>query len=138
MSELITENTGPAATAAARAPETVKKKATRGARAPRAAKPEGKPGKKTTSVNGAPKAAPKARNAKAPKAGATREGSKTETILGLLKRPGGAALKELMKATSWQAHSVRGFLSAVIGKKMGLTVASTKTENGDRTYSVEA
>jgi hypothetical protein len=38
----------------------------------------------------------------------TRDGSKTAKILDLLKRPGGATLKELMKATSWQAHSVRG------------------------------
>jgi hypothetical protein len=51
---------------------------------------------------------------------------------------GGVSLKELIQATSWQAHSVRGFLSAAIGKKMRLTVASTKAENGDRTYSVKA
>jgi hypothetical protein len=46
-------------------------------------------------------------------------------------------LKELIKATDWQAHSVRGYLSAVVSKKMGLTVASTKAENGDRAYSVK-
>ncbi len=138
MSELITETGEGTATAVAQAPETAKKKATRGASVPRAAKSEGKPSKKTTSAKKAPKAALKAKAAKAPKAKAAREGSKTETILGLLKRPGGVTLKELMKATSWQAHSVRGFLSAAIGKKMGLTVASTKAENGDRTYSVKA
>ena len=42
-----------------------------------------------------------------------------------------------MKATDWQAHSVRGFLSGTIGKKMGLKVASTKTEDGERTYSIK-
>lgn len=40
-----------------------------------------------------------------------REGSKTQTILGLLNRPGGVALQQIMQATHWQAHSVRGFLS---------------------------
>jgi hypothetical protein len=66
-----------------------------------------------------------------------RDGSKTEKILDLLKRPGGATSKELMKATGWLPHSVRGFLSGTVGKKMGLTVTSTKGEDGERTYSVE-
>jgi hypothetical protein len=52
----------------------------------------------------------------------------------MLKRPGGATLKEIMKATGWQPHSVRGFLSGTIGKKMGLKVESTKTESGERSY----
>jgi hypothetical protein len=49
----------------------------------------------------------------------------------------GASLKELMKATGWQAHSVRGFLSGSLGKKMGLTVTSTKTADRERHYSVK-
>jgi hypothetical protein len=67
-----------------------------------------------------------------------RGGSKTAKILDLLKRPGGATSKELMKATGWLPHSVRGFLSGTVGKKMGLTVTSAKGEDGERTYSVEA
>ncbi len=67
-----------------------------------------------------------------------REGSKTNKVLDLLKRPGGVTAKELMKATGWQPHSVRGFLSGTIGKKMGLTVTSTKSEDGERSYSVKA
>jgi len=43
-----------------------------------------------------------------------------------------------MKATDWQAHSVRGFLSGTLGKKMGLTVASVKESDGGRTYSIKA
>jgi hypothetical protein len=39
-----------------------------------------------------------------------RGGSKTARILDLLKRPGGATSKELMKATGWSLHSVRGWL----------------------------
>jgi hypothetical protein len=40
-----------------------------------------------------------------------------------------------MKVTGWQAHSVRGFISGTLGKKMGLTVKSEKRENGSRVYS---
>jgi hypothetical protein len=86
------------------------------------------------------KSAKKAKAAKkAPKGHkkAARDGSKAAKVLDLLKRVDGATLKELMKATGWQAHSVRGFLSGTIGKKMGLKVASTKTEDGERTYSIK-
>jgi Protein of unknown function (DUF3489) len=75
---------------------------------------------------------------KTPKAASARKGSKTAKILALLKWPGGAALKELMKATGWQPHSVRGFLSGVLTKKMGLKVRSVKGASGERRYSVKA
>ena len=68
------------------------------------------------------------------KAAARRRGSKTAKILDLLKRPGGVTLKELIKATGWQAHSVRGFLSGAIGKKMGIRVESSKRPDGERSY----
>ena len=42
-----------------------------------------------------------------------------------------------MKATGWQKHSVRGFISGALGKKMGLTVESTKGEDGERNYSIK-
>ena len=71
-------------------------------------------------------------------ANGTREGSKTGLILELLKREGGVSLQELMSAAGWQAHSVRGFLSAIVNKKMGLTVVSTKHEDGTRIYSIGA
>ena len=71
-------------------------------------------------------------------ANAARDGSKTAQVLDLLKRSGGATMKELMKATGWQPHSVRGFLSGTVGKKMGLTVTSTKGDDGERSYSVKA
>ena len=69
--------------------------------------------------------------------GEARIGSKAAKILDLLQRSDGATLAELMKSTGWQAHSVRGFLSGTIGKKMGLSVTSTKAEDGGRTYSVK-
>src|ERR1035437_5886843 len=65
-----------------------------------------------------------------------REGSKTAIILDLIRRPKGATLEELMAAAGWQAHSVRGFLSAVVGKKMGLKLESTKGEDGKRKYQI--
>jgi hypothetical protein len=79
---------------------------------------------------------------KAPKGGkkvsAVRDDSKTAKILELLKRSGGVTAEELMKFTGWQPHSVRGFLSGTIGKKMGLTVTSSKSEDGERGYSIKS
>ena len=69
-------------------------------------------------------------------AAGVREGSKTATVLELLKRSEGATLKDLMDATGWQPHSVRGFLSGTVGKKMGLTFRSAKKEDGSRVYSI--
>src|SRR5437868_566140 len=67
-----------------------------------------------------------------------RDGSKTATMLELLTRKGGATLNELMAATEWQAHSVRGFLSGTVRKKMGLKIESRKTAAGERAYSIQA
>jgi hypothetical protein len=79
---------------------------------------------------------------KAPKppkeAGDVRHGSKAAKVLDLLKRPEGATLIALMKATEWQAHSVRGFLSGTVRKKLGLTVEPAKSADGERSYSVKA
>jgi len=65
------------------------------------------------------------------------QGSKTAKFLDLLKRSGGATSADLMKATGWQAHSVRRFISGVLGRKMGLKVTSTKVEDGARRYSLK-
>jgi len=67
-----------------------------------------------------------------------RPGSKTAKVLTLLKRPEGASLKQLLKATGWQPHSVRGFLSGTVVKKMGLKISSIKAESGERRYKVMA
>jgi hypothetical protein len=107
---------------------TATKKASAGARRANVAPGKGKTGNKAAPKKKAPKSA---RND-------AREGSKTAAILELLKRPGGVTAKELLKATGWQPHSLRGFLSGTVGKKMGLTVTSTKGEDGERSYSVKA
>jgi hypothetical protein len=54
----------------------------------------------------------------------------------MLQRPEGATLEGLMKATGWQAHSVRGFLSATVGKQMELKVDSSKRDDGQRLYRI--
>jgi hypothetical protein len=61
---------------------------------------------------------------------------KGATIIELLRRKQGATLAELSKATRWQPHSVRGFLSAQVGKKLGLKLESTKREDGQRVYQI--
>ncbi len=67
-----------------------------------------------------------------------RPDTKTDKVIELLKRPDGVTLKELMAATKWQAHSVRGFISGALKKKMGLAVESTQTAHGERNYWIKA
>jgi len=132
MTSTTEEQTKTEASASARAQE-VATKANVAPRKPRVAPSKPRSAKMATSVKKrakAPKVANRAKSAVA------REGSKTAKVLGLLRRPDGATLKELMKATNWQPHSVRGFLSGTIGKKMGLKVTSAKGEGGERSYSV--
>ena len=70
-----------------------------------------------------------------PKATAPRAESKGAKILEMIGRAKGATLAEIMKATDWQAHSVRGFISTA-GKKHSVTIESSKNEAGDRVYRV--
>jgi hypothetical protein len=83
------------------------------------ARSKSKPARKATSAKKAPR---------------SRPGSKTAKILDLLKRPAGVSLKELTKATGWQAHSVRGFLCGAVARKMGASVESFKRSGGERAY----
>jgi hypothetical protein len=122
------------ATATAKEPEAPKKAGAAPRRA-HVASSKAKSGKKPTSAKKGAKTTKGAQTAK--KASGARQGSKTQQVLDLLKRPGGATTKELMKATGWQPHSMRGFLSGTVGKKMGLAVTSTKGEDGERSYSVK-
>jgi uncharacterized protein DUF3489 len=64
-----------------------------------------------------------------------RQTSKLATVIALLRRPKGASIDDLCKATGWQAHSVRGALSGAIKKKLGLAVESRETD-GARVYRV--
>jgi Protein of unknown function (DUF3489) len=107
------------------------------AQAPTVAPTKPKPGTQATTA-AKPAKAPKRGKTKAAEAvkTKTRAGSKTAQVLEMLKRPGGATLKAIMADTGWQVHSVRGFISGTLGKKMGLSVESTKGEDGERTYSL--
>jgi hypothetical protein len=66
--------------------------------------------------------------------GEVRTGTKKAIVLALLRREQGATLAEIAKATDWQNQSIRGFISASVGKKMGLKVESAKNHAGERTY----
>jgi hypothetical protein len=65
-----------------------------------------------------------------------RPGTKSATLLGLLKSKRGATLAEMMNATGWQAHSVRGFLAGSLRKRHGLTAKSECREGEDRRYRI--
>ena len=64
-------------------------------------------------------------------------GSKQDKIVALLQRPQGATLAKVVKATGWQAHSVRGFFAGTLRKKLGLKLVSTVAD-GVRVYRIAA
>jgi hypothetical protein len=88
-------------------------------------------------AQGAPKGKKSTKKASpAKKPARAREGSKKAQVLELLRRAGGATLAEIMKATGWQAHTVRGFVSGTLTKKLGLKVESFRSDAKERTYRV--
>ena len=62
--------------------------------------------------------------------------TKQQACLDLLNRQEGATVEELQAATGWQQHSVRGFLSGAVKKKLGLTLLSEKPDVGPRRYHI--
>jgi hypothetical protein len=67
----------------------------------------------------------------------TAAATKSQKIIDLLKRANGASMAELTKATSWQDHSVRGFMSGTLKKKLGLEIISTREADKDRRYFIK-
>jgi hypothetical protein len=105
-------------------------KASAAARKPPLAAAQAQSARKLTQGKKAPKHRPRAKPA------TVGQGSKSAHVVTLLKKSKGATLAELIKATGWQAHSVRGFLSGTLRKKMGLKVESAKRGDGERVYSI--
>jgi hypothetical protein len=62
--------------------------------------------------------------------------SKKDEVIAMLRRPEGATVDEVARATGWQRHTVRGVFSGTLKKKLGLMLASTKEERG-RVYRVD-
>jgi hypothetical protein len=75
--------------------------------------------------------------AKPPRKSKAQRTTKAASMLALLQRKAGASIPELMQASGWQAHSVRGFLSGQVNKREDLTLTSEVTEIGRR-YRIES
>ena len=65
-----------------------------------------------------------------------RSDTKQAEMIALLQRAKGATLDELVAATGWQAHTVRGAMSGALKKRLGLTIASEKVETRGRVYRI--
>jgi hypothetical protein len=76
-----------------------------------------------------------AKSTAANKVAAARAERKGAKILEMITRAKGATLAEIMKATDWRAHSVRGFISTA-GKKHGTKIESARNDAGERTYKI--
>lgn len=84
------------------------------------------------------------RNLKQPKPAAPSAGqpdtlshsTKQDRILLLLSQRNGATIPEMMQATEWQQHSVRGFLAGTVKKKLGLNLTSSKSDGELRRYRI--
>jgi len=72
----------------------------------------------------------------APKARTPREGTKQATLIAMLRAPNGANIEEIMAATGWQSHTVRGAMAGALKKKLGLEVTSEKIEGRGRVYAI--
>ena len=91
-----------------------------------------------TDAADAPRTKPKAKRDVARKPATSDAGRQTKQalLIGLLQRAEGASIAELVKATGWQNHSIRGAISFALKKKLGLNVTSQRDEKRGRVYRV--
>jgi len=85
---------------------------------------------KTAAASGGAKTSTKASTTKPPHA------TKAAAVLALLRNKQGTSIEEMTNATGWQAHSVRGFLSGTVKKRMGLALGSEVDKSGIRRYRI--
>ena len=74
----------------------------------------------------------------APLRGKTRDGTKQAALVEMLRRPEGATFAEVVAATGWLPHTVRGAFAGALKKRLGLTMDSEKVEGRGRVYRVQA
>jgi hypothetical protein len=67
---------------------------------------------------------------------AHREGTKQATLIALLMQPAGATLTQMVQATGWQSHTVRGAMAGALKKKLGLEITSEKPAGTERIYRI--
>ena len=65
-----------------------------------------------------------------------RSDTKQAKVIAILKRPAGATVEQIIKATDWQPHTVRGFFAGALKKRLGIEVTSDKSEKGQRVYRI--
>jgi hypothetical protein len=70
------------------------------------------------------------------KAQRRKRASKQSMLIDMLKRDEGASISQIVEATGWQPHTVRGVISGALKKKLGLNVTSEKADNGERVYRI--
>jgi hypothetical protein len=78
----------------------------------------------------------RAAKAAPPKPPTQRPGTKQAQIIAMLQRPEGASVAEMVEATSWQSHTVRGSISGALKKKLGLPIAAEKVEGRGTVYRI--
>jgi Protein of unknown function (DUF3489) len=75
----------------------------------------------------------KAPRGRAPKGEAAERSNRKAEVIAMMKRAKGVTLAEIVSATNWQKHTVRGFVS-ILGSKGGQKIESTKNAAGERSY----
>jgi DNA-binding MarR family transcriptional regulator len=85
-----------------------------------------------TAISVAPKDGDSALTARTP-----RTGTKQARLIEMLRAEGGATIDEIVAATGWQSHTVRGAMAGALKKKLGLTITSEKLEERGRVYRIE-